>query len=235
MGMSGNKSDLRGGRWNGTSWFPLNSANLAENKLSGTGLTSFSYFTGGEAGSLPVELTSFAAKAQGTTVNLMWETKTEIDNNGFEIERNSHGTWQKIGFVEGHGTANSPKYYTFTDKNATGNKIQYRLKQIDNDGTFDYSHEVEVELNPVQFALYQNYPNPFNPSTVIRYALPVAGVVTIDVFNALGEKVATLINRQVEAGYHEVSFDAATLPGGLYFYKINSGDFTSVKKMVMVK
>ena len=165
----------------------------------------------------------------------MWETKTEIDNYGFEIERNSHGTWQKIVFVEGHGTANSPKYYTFTDKNATGNKIQYRLKQIDNDGTFDYSHEVEVEFNPVQFALYQNYPNPFNPSTVIRYALPVAGVVTIDVFNALGEKVATLINGQVDAGYHEVSFDAATLPGGLYFYKINSGDFTSVKKMVLVK
>lgn len=184
---------------------------------------------------LPVELTSFTAKAQGTTVNLMWETKTEIDNNGFEVERNSGDTWQKIGFVEGHGTTNSPKYYNFTDKNATGNKIQYRLRQVDNDGTFEYSPVVEVELNPVQFALYQNYPNPFNPSTVIRYALPVAGVVNIDVFNALGEKVATLLNGQVEAGYHEVSFDAAALPSGLYLYKIQAGEFTSVKKMLLMK
>lgn len=233
--VAGNKSDLWGGRWNGLSWLQLNSANPAENKLSGTGLTSFSDFTGGEAAALPVELTSFTAKSQGTTVNLMWETKTEIDNNGFEVERNSHGTWQKIGFIQGHGTANSPKYYTFTDNNATGNKIQYRLKQIDNDGTFEYSPEVEVELNPMQFALYQNYPNPFNPSTVIRYALPVAGLVTIDIFNALGEKVSTLLNGYADAGYHQIPFDAAALPGGVYFYRIQSGEFTAVKKMALVK
>ncbi len=231
----GDKSDLWGGRWNGIFWQPLSSATPLENKLSGTGLTSFSDFTGGEAGALPVELTSFTAKSQGTTVNLMWETKTEVDNNGFEVERNTSGTWQKIGFVEGHGTANSPKYYNFTDKNATGTKLQYRLKQIDNNGMYEYSPIVEVELNPTQFALYQNYPNPFNPSTVVRYALPVAGIVTIDVFNALGEKVSTLLNSEKEAGYHEVSFDAATLPGGVYFYKIQAGEYTAVKKMVLVK
>ncbi len=202
---------------------------------SGTAYAYWDNLGFGMNGALPVELTSFTAKSQGTTVNLMWETKTEIDNNGFEVERNSNGSWQKIGFVEGHGTTNSPKYYNFTDKNITGNKIQYRLKQIDNAGTFEYSPVVEVELNPVQFALYQNYPNPFNPSTVIRYALPTAGMVTIDVFNALGEKVSTLLNGQVEAGYHEVSFDAAAFPSGLYFYKISAGDFTSVKKMLLMK
>lgn len=184
---------------------------------------------------LPVELTSFTAKASGTTVALNWETKTEVDNNGFEVERNATGTWQKIGFVEGHGTANSPKYYSFSDANPLGNKIQYRLKQIDNDGSFEYSPVVEVELAPVNYTLYQNYPNPFNPSTVIRYALPVAGMVTIDVFNALGEKVSTLLNGQVEAGFNQVSFDATNLPSGLYFYRIQSGDFTSIKKMLLMK
>jgi hypothetical protein len=193
------------------------------------------FFFGSELEPLPVELTSFTASAKGTSVILNWETKTEVDNNGFEVERNSTGTWQKIGFVEGHGTANSPKYYSFSDNSALGNKIQYRLKQIDNDGTFEYSPTVEVELNPTQFALYQNYPNPFNPSTIIRYSMPVGGNVSIEVYNALGEKITSLVNSQVEAGYHEVSFDATNLPSGLYFYKINTDGYTSVKKMLLMK
>jgi len=184
---------------------------------------------------LPVELTSFTASAKGSTVTLNWETKTEVDNNGFEVERNVSGKWDKIGFVEGHGTANSPKYYSFVDNGAIGNKIQYRLKQIDNDGTFEYSPEVEVELNPTTFALYQNYPNPFNPSTIIRFSMPVNGNVALNVFNPLGEKVATLLNGQLEAGYHEVSFDAQNLPSGLYFYEIKAGDFSSIKKMILIK
>jgi len=201
-----------------------------------SGITGFSEFVmASESQPLPVELTSFTAKASGTTVALNWETKTEVDNNGFEVERNATGTWQKIGFVEGHGTANSPKYYSFSDANPLGSKIQYRLKQIDNDGSFEYSPVVEVEIAPVNYTLYQNYPNPFNPSTVIRYALPVAGMVTIDVFNALGEKVSTLLNGQVEAGFNQVSFDATNLPSGLYFYRIQSGDFTSIKKMLLMK
>jgi hypothetical protein len=132
-----------------------------------------------ESEPLPVELISFTAKATGSAVNLNWETKTEVDNNGFDVERNSTGTWQKIGFVEGHGTANSPKYYNFTDKSVTGNKIQYRLRQVDNDGTFEYSNVVEVELAPTTFTLDQNYPNPFNPATMIRFSLPTASVVTL--------------------------------------------------------
>ena len=184
---------------------------------------------------LPVELTSFTASARGTSITLNWETKTEVDNNGFEVERNANGTWQKIGFVEGHGTANSPKYYSFVDNGVVGNKIQYRLRQVDNDGSFEYSPVVEVELNPTEFALYQNYPNPFNPSTMIRFSIPVGGTVALNVFNTLGEKVAALLNGQLEAGYHEVSFDASNLPSGLYFYEIKTGDFSSIKKMILMK
>lgn len=209
--------------------------NTSNAQYSHTLAANIAYIPNSSDAPLPVELTSFTAKASGTTVTLNWETKTEVDNNGFEIERNANGNWSKIGFVEGHGTANSPKYYSFSDANPLGNKIQYRLKQIDNDGSFEYSPVVEVELAPVNYTLYQNYPNPFNPSTVIRYAMPVAGMVTIDVFNALGEKVSTLLNGQVEAGFNQVSFDATNLPSGLYFYRIQSGDFTSIKKMLLMK
>ncbi len=209
---------------------------LTDDYLTISGITSFSEFVMASEGSpLPVELTSFTASAKGSSVTLNWETKTEVDNNGFEVERNSTGTWQKIGFVEGHGTANSPKYYSFNDNNPLGNKIQYRLKQIDNDGTFEYSPVVEVELNPTQFTVYQNYPNPFNPSTVIRFALPVAGNVTVNVFNTLGEKVATLLDGPMEAGYQQVTFDAANFPSGLYFYEISAGEFKSIKKMLLMK
>lgn len=189
----------------------------------------------GANGALPVELTSFTARAAGNVVNLNWETATEVDNNGFDVERNSTGTWQKIGFVEGHGTANSPKYYTFTDKFVTGNKIQYRLRQVDNDGTFEYSNVVEVELAPTTFSLDQNYPNPFNPTTMIRFSLPTASVVTLNVYNTLGEKVVTLLNGAMESGYHQVPFDAANLPSGLYLYEIKAGEFSSIKKMLLMK
>ncbi|MCA0387373.1 MAG: T9SS type A sorting domain-containing protein [Bacteroidetes bacterium] len=212
-----------------------NDYNTSNTQYSHTLAANIAFIPNSSDAPLPVELTSFTAKSSGTTVTLNWETKTEVDNNGFEVERSTNGNWQKIGFVEGHGTANSPKYYSFVDNGAIGNRVQYRLKQIDNDGTTEYSSVVEVELNPTNFALYQNYPNPFNPSTMIRFSMPVSGTVALNVFNTLGEKVATLFNGQMEAGYHEVSFDAKNLPSGLYFYEIKTGDFSSIKKMILMK
>ena len=189
---------------------------------------------------VPVELTSFSADFNGQKVILNWETGTETNNRGFEIERKMGSGWQSAGFVKGSGTVTKTTPYTFADDlrfmNFTG-AVKYRLKQIDNDGTTAYSPEVsvEVDLTPKEYALYQNYPNPFNPVTVIRYALPVAGLVTIDVFNAVGEKVSTLLSGEIEAGYHQVSLDASNLSSGIYFYKITSGKFSSVKKMVVMK
>ena len=142
-----------------------------------------------------------------------------------------------LRFVEGHGNSNSPKEYSYSDNDlfAGGSKFQYRLKQIDNDGTFEYSDVVEVEIVPTQFELSQNYPNPFNPSTTIRFSLPKETQLKIKFYNMLGELVETLAEGNYEAGYHKVTFNASSLPSGAYIYRIESSEFVQVKKMVLIK
>jgi hypothetical protein len=88
---------------------------------------------------------------------------------------------------------------------------------------------------PATFALEQNFPNPFNPSTKINFSLPVEGFVTLDVYNSIGQKVATLVNETKTAGTYAVNFDASDLTSGIYFYKISSGNFTETKKMILLK
>src|SRR5690606_2335707 len=187
---------------------------------------------------LPVELNNFVAKKNSHSVELHWSTVTEINNRVFEIHRKPKKTnnWEKIGFVKGNGNSNSPKEYSFVDKNPTGGtKFIYRLKQIDNDGTFAYSDEVEVELISDKFELYQNYPNPFNPSTNIKFSLPAASLVRIDIYNIIGEHIRTLVNSEMEAGYHNVVFDASDLSSGTYIYRISTPNFTQTKKMLLLK
>jgi len=189
----------------------------------------------------PVELTSFNAKAEGQNVILIWQTVTEVKNYGFEVERASSMTspsqvWEKIGFVSGNGNSNSPKDYSFTDKNPSGgSKFIYRLKQIDNNGKFEYSNEVEIELVPNEFNLFQNYPNPFNPATNIKFALPKAAKVTLLVYNLLGEKVAALLNEDKEAGFYDVQFNASNFSTGVYIFRLTAGDFVQTKKMTLMK
>ena len=191
---------------------------------------------------LPVELSSFSANVNSNNVNLNWKTATEINNNGFEVQREVRdqkseiSSWEKVGFVEGHGNSNSPKEYSFTDKNLTGvTKFAYRLKQIDNDGKYKYSKEVEVEVVPREISLFQNYPNPFNPVTEIKYNLPEAAKVILKVYNIIGQEVAILVNGIEEAGYHSVKFEGSNLPSGTYIYRMQTGSFVQTKKMVLLK
>ncbi len=189
---------------------------------------------------LPVELTSFTAKVSNNgLVNLKWETATEVNNYGFEIERKSTSSdWSKIGFVEGYGSTNSPKYYSFSDKPVGKGKIVYRLKQIDNDGQFEYSPVVEVLVDnlPNGFVLEQNYPNPFNPETSIRFAIKEDTKVTLKVYNSLGAEIATLFDGTAEAGrYYDVKFGGGDLASGFYIYQLVAGEFVSVKKMLLMK
>jgi len=223
-------------------------------------LTSFSDFAIGTIGSdaLPVELTSFTATSTSSaTVELNWETATEVNNYGFAVERKSSFAetgkskdspycWTQIGFIDGSGNSNSPKQYSFIDSKTTevynnlggfNGVLQYRLKQIDNDGTFKYSNIVEVAFNlkPTTFELFQNYPNPFNPSTVIRYQIPEPVTVTLKVFDMLGNEVATVVKENQPAGNYSITFDGSNLTSGVYFYKLQAGKFAEIKKFILMK
>ncbi|MEW5798840.1 MAG: T9SS type A sorting domain-containing protein, partial [Bacteroidota bacterium] len=143
----------------------------------------------------------------------------------------------KAGFVEGNGTTNAPKEYSFTDSKLNAGKYSYRLKQIDRDGKFEYSQSVEVTIAnvPKEFALEQNYPNPFNPSTMINYQLPMTNHVTLKVYDAIGREVATLVNEVKEAGSYTVQFDGTKLSSGIYFARLQSGEKSQVKKLMLMK
>jgi hypothetical protein len=186
---------------------------------------------------VPVELTSFTASVIGNSVNLVWETASELNNSGFSVERTStNSEYTEVGFVPGFGTTTEAKSYSFSDQNLQNGNYTYRLKQIDFDGTFEYSEEVEVEvIAPVLFSLEQNYPNPFNPSTSIKYSVPESGNIRLSVYNIVGEEVAVLVNGFSQAGSFEVTFDASNLSTGVYLYKLQSANSVQTKKMILLK
>ncbi|NUN09664.1 MAG: T9SS type A sorting domain-containing protein [Ignavibacteriaceae bacterium] len=190
---------------------------------------------------IPVELTSFTASVGEYQVTLNWNTATEVNNRGFEVQRMIDGnSWITIGFVEGRGTTSDPVAYSYSDKyndfNYSGN-VSYRLRQVDFDGRSELSSVINLDINfsVREYALNQNYPNPFNPSTLIKYALPKAGKVTIKVYNSIGKEVATLVDGLMEAGNHEVTFDAGALASGVYFYKMTAGEFSQSRKLLLMK
>lgn len=186
---------------------------------------------------IPVEMVSFNASVSGNSVNLTWKTATEINNKGFDVERKYDGeTWNKIAFVAGKGTTTETMVYSYSDNNLKKGNISYRLKQIDFDGSFEYSNIVELEVGaPDKFELAQNYPNPFNPVTLIKYSLAAKSKVELKIYNILGKEVAKLVNEIQDAGSYEVRFNAANLSSGVYFYELNAGSFNSKKKMVLLK
>ena len=207
---------------------------------------------------VPVELYSFTASVlqNEKAIQLNWITATETNNSGFDIQRTSpfpspyQGEggeagrgWETIGFVSGFGTTTEPKTYSFIDENVMTGTYKYRLKQIDFDGTFEYSNEIEVEVDytPREFVLYQNFPNPFNPSTTIKYSLPVESTVRINIFNALGEMIEELKSETQPAGNYEVTWNAQNYSSGVYYYsfEVNSADGSQshreMKKIVFLK
>ncbi|HRI46714.1 MAG TPA: T9SS type A sorting domain-containing protein [Ignavibacteriaceae bacterium] len=186
---------------------------------------------------VPVEFTSFSAVGFENGVRLSWSTATETNNNGFNVERKSvSGNWENIGFVKGNGTTASKSNYTYTDQNLNGSKYSYRLKQLDFDGSYSYSKVVEIDLNKsLTYSLNQNYPNPFNPSTTVSFSIAKAGNVKLSLYNLLGQEVKSIINGFISAGNHTVNIDASNLNTGVYLYKIESGSFSQVRKMTLMK
>ncbi len=207
---------------------------------------------------LPVELVSFIAAMKDDNIILKWQTATEINNYGFHVERYllpseendfAGSGWETLGFVAGHGNSNSPKNYEYVDVNPPSGDYKYRLKQIDTDGSFEYL-SVIVQMNidmtglegnyaaddvPQDYKLFQNYPNPFNPNTNIRFSIPETKLVNLKVYNIAGEEVKTFLEETISPGYHDVILDASSLSSGLYFYKLTAGNYSSVKKMLLLK
>lgn len=182
---------------------------------------------------VPVELASFSANVIGNSTDLQWSTASETNNHGFEVIRNS----EIIAFVKGNGTSATLNSYSFADNNLANGKYIYELRQIDFDGTTVIVAKTEVEINsvPQKFELLNNYPNPFNPSTVISYNLPIDSKVSLKIFDVLGNEVATLVDDQMTAGTHSVTFNAGSLTSGVYIYSIQAGNFTQTKKLMLTK
>ncbi len=188
---------------------------------------------------VPVELTSFTAETVSDGVLLKWTTASELNNQGFEIEKSSDGIkFFIIAFVEGAGTSTETKEYSYTDdvEFKGGESFFYRLKQVDLDGTVQYSSIVEAEFDiPKDFVLQQNYPNPFNPSTTIKFAVPKTSHVNIKIYDLTGQEVSTLVNEMKDAGTYEIKFDARTLASGIYLYRMVADNFSSVRKFNVLK
>jgi len=191
--------------------------------------------------SLPVELVEFVGRNTNNGILLSWKTASEHNNLGFEVQRRSENQgagsqeWQVLGFVRGRGTTTDAQSYSFLDRTASG-IVQYRLKQLDFDGRFELSAVIEVNAaTPTQFVLEQNYPNPFNPTTILTYQLPIAIDVKLEVFDVLGKKVATLVNERQSAGTHNITFNTSGLSSGVYFYRLQAGNFSSTQKMILIK
>jgi len=219
-------SQTNGTQHNGTLGADNNTASDDPTRIQDSGLP------------LPVELTSFTANVNNEgNVILIWSTATEINNQMFEIERKSiDGQYATIGFVNGYGTTTEPQEYSFFDNTVGTGTYFYRLKQIDFGGQYEYSDEIEVEVNaPLTFGLDQNYPNPFNPVTTISYSIPVEGLVTLKVYNTLGEEVAKLVEELKQAGNYTVKFNATSLISGTYFYRLQTENYTETKKMILLK
>lgn len=197
--------------------------------------TTYSFDDGTNA--LPVELTSFTAVMKSGRVELQWSTASETNNKGFEVQRSVAGEWSALGFVNGAGTSNAPKQYSYVDASAKGT-VQYRLKQVDNDGGISYSSVVEITIAAVaeRYELAQNYPNPFNPTTTIRFAVKNTEQTRVTVYDIAGREVAVLFNDIAQAGQqYSVPFNGAGLSSGIYFYVLQTPGAREVRKMQLLK
>ncbi|MGP8328756.1 MAG: T9SS type A sorting domain-containing protein [Methanosarcinaceae archaeon] len=189
----------------------------------------------------PVEMTSFEVIKQENNILLSWQTASESNNYGFEIQRLLGNDWRKIDFVRGNGTTTEPRRYEFIDYSINippgVNELSYRLKQIDTDGSYEYSKIINVALSslPGNTKLSQNYPNPFNPTTNIRFALPEADLVKLGIYNLLGKEIETLVNRVLPAGNHLAEWNAHNRPSGIYFYRLKTDKFEKTMKFILQK
>ncbi|MBI5473305.1 MAG: T9SS type A sorting domain-containing protein [Ignavibacteriae bacterium] len=201
---------------------------------------------------LPVQISSFTARMNqnGAGVRLDWRTISEVSNYGFFVQRKREGetefTELPNSFVAGNGTTSEPHDYLYVDASLTQTGLyHYRLRQQDLNGASHLTDAVTInvttltdvpEAAPREFSLKQNYPNPFNPETVIKFSVENTAKTTLEVYNLLGQKVATLFDDVAEAGqYYKVRLNGSSFASGMYIYRLQSGSRIDVKKMLLLK
>jgi hypothetical protein len=237
---------------NGT-WYAYSSiVNTTQKWVKAFGISAFSNWTIGQSNNpLPIQLALFTGTFLGNnSLRLNWRTLSEINNYGFFVHRASasDSIWSELpnSFIPGHGTTNEPHDYAFTDNTVTNGSWMYKLKQVDLDGTIHFTEPIivagvtavgeQIERAPLEFALFQNYPNPFNPTTRIRFSVEKTDRAALDVYNILGQHVATLFDDVAKAGqYYRVQFDASKLASGMYMYRLHSGKRSELKKLLHLK
>ena len=201
-------------------------------------VTSFSEFVlASDTNPLPVELSAFSASAAGEAVQLSWTTASETGNAGFAVERSTDGAlFTAVGFEPGGGTTTEARRYRFVDDNLPFTDVAYyRLKQVDLDGVFEYSDVVTVALTPERVELLSSAPNPFRVSTRLRYTLPDRAAIELHVFDVLGRRVRTLVDRQQDAGRYTVWFNGAGLAAGTYFVRLRAAGQVQTRSITLVK
>jgi hypothetical protein len=191
---------------------------------------------------LPVELTRFEARLDGQSVMLSWETASETNNAGFAVLHTTNpkgeaDQWLEALFVEGHGTTTEAQSYHYRLEGLNPGTHRFRLKQIDYDGTFAYSPEVEVTVELAEaYRLSAAYPNPFNPQASFTLAVRRAQKVRVAVYNLLGQRVAVLHEGVLPANEtHRFVFEAGRLASGLYMIRAEGKQFAATRQVMLAK
>ncbi len=235
----------------GNSWHYLNdvSVDTASNRLQATGIAHFSLWAVGQnpfSQFFPVELNSFTAKPLAhQQILLKWQTRTETNNLGFEVQRETEsGSFAKIGFVRGHGSTTTSQNYQFVDQPKKPGKYAYRLKQIDMNGHFQFSEIVQVTAQfPATLVMLKNYPNPFNGGTVIQFSIPEnysGQKAVVKIYDIMGKEIKRFTLHDVEAGFHEfhwngVDQEGSSVSSGIFFYRLQIGPVQKMSKMILLK
>jgi hypothetical protein len=191
-------------------------------------------------GVFPVELTSFTAHRKEDAVALRWNTATEIDNYGFAVERAAEDdAWTEIAFIPGAGSSSTPRSYAYrdTDYPRHAARISYRLRQVDRDGSIEYSPVVIMYAAAASLSgITDAYPNPFNPSTTVSFTVAQDGPVRLELMDVTGCSVLTVIDGEnLSAGAHARTIDAARLPSGQYFLRLTGAGGMSIHPVMLVK
>ncbi len=190
----------------------------------------------------PVELATFTATLTEKGARLHWRTATETNNWGFYVEKRlPPAAFQTLGFIKGAGTSAAPQDYTYLDPNLMAGLTEYRLRQVDLDGKFDYSEIVTLEMAaPEQFALHANFPNPFNANTTISFQVREKTWLTLRIYNAQGQLVHTLLAAEKLPGNYQVPWSGVADHGqnvasGVYYCQMLAPGFKQVQRLILLK